>query len=294
MLKVVDPQIGETVYDGALGSAGFLCEAYTYMRKEDLTPTEFQTLNKLTFYGQEDKPLPFIIGMMNMILHGIDTPNITYANTLNQNIMDIQPSDQHDVIMANPPFGGGERVEVQQNFPIRSGETAYLFMQHFMRKLKPGGRAAIVIKNTFLSNDDAAKLRKEFLETCNLHTVLVCPSKTFQGAAVKTVVLFFEKGAPTRRTWYYILDPGRSLGKTRPLNDNDLVEFLDLQPKSTNSEKSWTVEIADVDPETWELSTKNPNAPKAEPLRAPKVIISDMLARDEETHSLLEHVRGLL
>ena len=135
MLKVIDPQIGETVYDGALGSAGFLCEGYTYMRKESLTPSEFQTLNKLTFYGQEDKPLPFIIGMMNMILHGIDTPNITYTNTLNQNIMDIQPSDQHDVILANPPFGGGERVEVQQNFPIRSGETAYLFMQHFMLSL---------------------------------------------------------------------------------------------------------------------------------------------------------------
>ena len=294
MLKVIDPKIGETVYDGALGSAGFLCEAYTYMRKDNLTPSEFQKLKKRTFYGQEDKPLPFIIGMMNMILHGIDTPNITYANTLNQNIMDIQPSDQHDVILANPPFGGGERVEVQQNFPIRSGETAYLFMQHFMRKLKPGGRAAIVIKNTFLTNGDATTLRKELLETCNLHTILDCPSKTFQGAGVKTVILFFEKGAPTRRTWYYTLDPGRSLGKTNPLNDNDLAEFIELQAKRAESEKSWTLDAADIDPDTWDLSPKNPNAPEAEALRAPDFIIADMLARDEETRGLLEQVRGLL
>lgn len=294
MLKVIDPQIGETVYDGALGSAGFLCEAYTYMRKENLTPSEFQKLKRDTFYGQEDKPLPFIIGMMNMILHGIDTPNITYANTLNQNIMDIQPSDQHDIILANPPFGGGERVEVQQNFPIRSGETAYLFMQHFMRKLKPGGRAAIVIKSTFLTNGDAAALRKELLETCNLYTVLECPSKTFQGAGVETVVLFFEKGAPTRRIWYYALKLGRNLGKTNPLNDNDLADFLTLQPTREDSEKSWAVDIADIDSDNWDLSPRNPNAPEVEPLRAPEIVIEDMLARDNETNRLLEQIRGML
>jgi len=111
---------------------------------------------------------------------------------------------------------------------------------------------------------------------------------------VKTVVLFFEKGAPTRRTWYYALDPGRSLGKTNPLNDKDLVDFLTLQGKKSESEKSWTLDIANLDPETWDLSPKNPNAPEAEPLRAPEVIIADMLARDEETRELLEQVRGLL
>lgn len=159
-----------------------------------------------------------MLGVMNMILHGIETPSVRHTSTLAENLMDIQQADRHDIVLANPPLGGGERKEVQQNFPIKSGETAYLFLQHFMRKLKAGGRGAVVIKNTFLSNTDNAsvELRKELLATCNLHTVLDCPGGTFQGAGVKTVVLFFEKGAPTRSIWYYQLDPGRSLGKTNP------------------------------------------------------------------------------
>ena len=139
--------------------------------------------------------------------------------------------DRYDVVLANPPFGGKERPEVQQNFPIRTGETAFLFLQHFIKILKAGGRGGIVIKNTFLSNTDNASvsLRKLLLESCNLHTVLDCPGGTFQGAGVKTVVLFFEKGAPTRKVWFYQLDPGRNLGKTNPLNDDDLAEFVKLQ-----------------------------------------------------------------
>ena len=133
--------------------------------------------------------------------------------------------------MANPPFGGKERKEVQQNFPIRTGETAFLFLQHFIKMLKAGGRGGVVIKNTFLSNTDNASvsLRKLLLESCSLHSVLDCPGGTFQGAGVKTVVLFFEKGAPTRKVWYYQLDPSRNLGKTNPLNDEDLAEFVKLQ-----------------------------------------------------------------
>jgi type I restriction enzyme M protein len=210
--------------------------------------------------------------------------------------MDIAERDRHDIVLANPPFGGGERKEVQQNFPIRSGETAYLFLQHFMRKLRAGGRGAVVIKNTFLSNTDNASvaLRKELLGTCNLHTVLDCPGGTFQGAGVKTVVLFFEKGAKTRMTWYYQLDPGRSLGKTNPLNDDDLAEFVKLQATKADSAQSWTVAIEDIDQATWDLSVKNPNAPEAAPLREPEQIIADMLARDAETAKILEEIRGML
>ena len=161
---------------------------------------------------------------MNMILHGIEAPNIVHTNTLTENLADIQEKDRFDVVLANPPFGGKERKEVQQNFPIRTGETAFLFLQHFIKILKAGGRGGVVIKNTFLSNTDNASvsLRKLLLESCNLYTVLDCPGGTFQGAGVKTVVLFFEKGAPTRKIWYYQLDPGRNLGKTNPLNDDDL------------------------------------------------------------------------
>jgi type I restriction enzyme M protein len=296
MIKVVDPQVGETIYDGACGSAGFLCEAWDHLRHDKLSASEWNTLQRKTFYGQEKKSLAYVLGVMNMILHGIDAPNVRHANTLTENVMDITEADRHDIVLANPPFGGGERKEVQQNFPIKSGETAYLFLQHFMRKLRAGGRGAIVIKNTFLSNTDQASvaLRKEMLETCNLHTVLDCPGGTFQGAGVKTVVLFFEKGKPTRDVWYYQLDPGRNMGKTNPLNDADLAEFLALQPTFADSAQSWSVPVTALDGDTWDLSVKNPNAPEEAPLRAPVQIIEDMLARDVETAGILEDIRGML
>lgn len=296
MIKVVDPKIGETIYDGAAGSAGFLCEAFDYLMRPDISADDYGTLQRETFYGQEKKSLAYVIGIMNMILHGIDTPNIIHTNTLNENVMDIQEKDRHDVILANPPFGGGERKEVQQNFPIKSGETAYLFLQHFIRKLKAGGRAAVVIKNTVLSNTDNAsvELRRELLATCNLHTVLDCPGGTFQGAGVKTVVLFFEKGTKTRDVWYYQLDPGRSLGKTNPLNDDDLKEFVTQQATRTDSPQSWIVPVADLNAETLDMSVKNPNAPEAEALRSPEEIIEDILARDVETADILQSIRGLL
>ncbi|MCA2009141.1 class I SAM-dependent DNA methyltransferase [Tritonibacter mobilis] len=296
MIQVTDPKIGETIYDGAVGSAGFLCEAYDYMRRPDMSAGDYEALQRRTFFGQEKKSLAYVIGIMNMVLHGIEAPNIVHTNSLNENVMDIQEKDRHDIVLANPPFGGGERKEVQQNFPIKSGETAYLFLQHFIRKLRAGGRAAVVIKNTFLSNTDNASvaLRRELLESCRLHTVLDCPQGTFQGAGVKTVVLFFEKGEPTQRVWYYQLDPGRSLGKTNPLNDDDLAEFVTLQKDFETSAKSWAIEVADLDAETMDLSVKNPNAPEEAPLREPSEIIADMLARDAETAQILEDIRGML
>ena len=296
MIAVVDPKIGETIYDGAVGSAGFLCEAYSHLMHDKISAQDYETLQRRTFYGQEKKSLAYIIGVMNMILHGIEAPNIVHTNSLNENVMDIQEKDRHDIVLANPPFGGGERREVQQNFPIKSGETAYLFLQHFIRKLKAGGRGAIVIKNTFLSNTDNASvsLRAELLQSCNLHTILDMPSGTFQGAGVKTVVLFFEKGAPTRRIWYYQLDPGRSMGKTSPLNDDDMAEFVALQKTFAGGSKSWSVDIADIDDTTFDLSAKNPSAPDADVLRSPEDIIADILARDAETADILERIRVLL
>ncbi|UXN06771.1 class I SAM-dependent DNA methyltransferase [Bartonella sp. HY761] len=296
MINVVKPKIGETIYDGAVGSAGFLCEAYDYLYGQLNGASDYDTLQKKTFYGQEKKGLAYIIGLMNMMLHGVESPNIVHTNTLNENVMDYQEKDKHDIVLANPPFGGGERVEVQQNFPIKSSETAYLFLQHFMRKLKAGGRAAVVIKNTFLSNSDNASiaLRKELLETCNLHTILDCPQGTFQGAGVKTVVLFFEKGESTRQTWFYELNPGRSLGKTNPLNDADLADFIELQNTFATGEKSWIIRYADLDETNFDLSVANPNAPQAAPLRNPQEIIDDMLSREAETAEILRTIRGLL
>jgi len=302
MVKVTAPQIGETVYDGACGSAGFLCESHDFMRSGDLSTEQLEKLQTHTFYGKEKKSLAYIIGIMNMILHGIEAPNIIHTNTLTENLADIQERDRFDIILANPPFGGKERKEVQQNFPIKTGETAFLFLQHFIKRLKAGGRAAVVIKNTFLSNsDNAAKaLRKELLTSCQLHTVLDCPGGTFLGAGVKTVVLFFKKGVPTRKIWYYQLDPGRNLGKTNPLNDDDLKEFVELQASRASAtegpetEKSWNVDIDDVDPKSFDLSVKNPNAPEQAPLRSPGEILDEIEKLDAEAAKVLAGIRGSL
>ncbi len=296
MVQVISPKIGETIYDGAVGSAGFLCEAFEYLRKKASTTGDLETLQKRTFYGKEKKSLAYVIGVMNMILHGIEAPNIIHTNTLGENVMDLQEKDRFDIILANPPFGGKERKEVQQNFPIKTGETAFLFLQHFIKSLKAGGRAAVVIKNTFLSNSDnaAVSLRKELLENCNLHTVLDCPPKTFLGAGVKTVVLFFEKGKPTKNIWYYQLNPGRSLGKTNPLNDKDLEEFVSLQAGKTKSEKSWTLSVSNLNTETYDLSVKNPNMPEEQSLREPEEIIAEIVALDAETADIIKGIRGML
>lgn len=307
MIDVLQPKIGETIYDGAAGSAGFLCEAYDYLRQggseqKQLTTSDLKTLQEKTFYAKEKKSLAYVIAIMNMILHGIEAPNVMHTNTLAESLQDITPKNQHDLVLANPPFGGKERKEVQQNFPIKTGETAFLFLQHFMKILKPSGRAAIVIKNTFLSNTDNASvaLRKELLENFNLHTVLDCPAKTFLGAGVKTVVLFFTKGEPTQKVWYYQLDPGRSLGKTNPLNDKDLAEFVQLQKaamkgkESAETEKSWSVDVTNIDQSTWDLSVKNTNAPEAAALREPEEIIAEIIALDTESAAILESIQEML
>jgi type I restriction enzyme M protein len=298
IVRVVQPRIGERIYDPAVGSAGFLCEAFDYLRETNpkRTTAQDRLLQERTLYGKEKKSLAYVIGIMNLILHGIEAPNIVHTNTLAENIGDIQEKDRVDVILANPPFGGKERPEVQQNFPIRTGETAFLFLQHFIKSLKAGGRAGVVIKNTFLSNTDNASvsLRQKLLEECDLHTVLDCPGGTFIGAGVKTVVLFFEKGTKTRKVWFYQLDPGRNLGKTNPLNDADLAEFIALQKTKADSPKSWSVDVAAIDPTTFDLSVKNPNGGEVVAHRSPQAIMDEIAALDAESAEVLGNIKALL
>ena len=297
IVKVVNPQVGNTIYDGAVGSAGFLVEAFEYLRaSKKLSTKDSETLQNKTFYGKEKKSLAYIIGIMNMILHGVEAPNIIHTNTLAENLSDIQEKDRYDIVLANPPFGGKERAEVQQNFPIKTGETAFLFLQHFIKILKASGKAGIVIKNTFLSNTDNASvaLRKELLNRCNLHTVLDLPSGTFTGAGVKTVVLFFEKGKATNETWFYQLNLDRNLGKTNPLNEQDLAEFVALQKTQAESENSWVVKISDINQNTFDLSAKNPNTPEEAPLRSPEEILKEMAELDKESAKVLNSILDLI
>lgn len=296
IVKVIKPKIGDKIYDGAVGSAGFLVEAFEYLRDRVSTTTDQETLQKRTFYGKEKKSLAYIIGIMNMILHGIEAPNIIHTNTLAENISDIQEKDRFDIVLANPPFGGKERAEVQQNFPIKTGETAFLFLQHFIKILKAGGKGGIVIKNTFLSNTDNASisLRKLLLENCNLHTVLDLPGGTFTGAGVKTVVLFFDKGAATDKVWFYRLNLTRNLGKTNPLNESDLADFVELQKTFADSENSWTVNVSEVNKTTFDLSVKNPHKKEENGLREPAEILRQMKQLDQESAEILDSVLAMV
>ena len=287
IVKVVDPKIGESVYDPACGSAGFLCEAYSYMVEKVKSTQDNKTLQEDTFFGKEKKPLPYIIATMNMIFHGVAAPNIIRGNTLAENLSQIQEKDRKNVILANPPFGGAERGEVKQNFDLNTSETAYMFMQHFIKMLKVNGRAGIVIKNTFLSNGDAAALRKLLLEQCNLHTILDLPSGVFQGAGVKTVVLFFDKGKKTEKIWYYQLNPGRNLGKTNALNEDDLADFLTLQKTKKDSENSWTVDVSSLN-EDCDLSVKNPHKVEEVDERTPEEVYDNLRSLGHQANDILD------
>ena len=294
IVEVVNPEIGKTVYDGACGSAGFLCEAYSYMHDKVERTADENKLQTTTFYGKELKGLAYIIAIMNLILHGIECPNIIRTNTLTENLADVQEKDRFDYILANPPFGAKERPEVQENFPIKTGETAYLFLQHFIKYLRAGGSAGIVIKNTFLSNTDNASvaLRKKLLEECNLHTILDLPAGVFQ-AGVKTVVLFFKKGEPTRNIWFYQLNLSRTLGKTNPLNEDDLQEFAELQRTKAESEDSWSIDVSKLD-ENYDLSVKNPNKVEIVDERTPQQIADEIRALHEDSQRLLSEITAML
>ncbi len=292
IVKVVKPHIGETICDLACGSAGFLCEAYNYMSRISDSTEDAKTLQQSTFYGQEFSNLAYIIANMNMIFHGVDAPNIKCMDSLSVNPMDIQPSEQHDIVLANPPFGAKVNKMAQKNYPIPTSESAYLFMELFVRTLKAGGRAAVVVKNTLLSNNDSASvaIRRMLLEDCRLDAILDLPSGVFTGAGVKTVVLFFKKGEPTQNIWYYQLSLDRNLGKTNPLNEDDLSEFVSLYDAKSDSEHSWTISADDLDKETLDLSVKNPNTPEEAPLREPQEIISEMINIEKECALILNQL----
>ena len=297
IVKVINPKVGETIYDGAVGSAGFLVEAFEHIQQsKSLTSSELINLQTKTFYGAEKKTLAYIIGIMNMILHGIESPNIIHRNTLETNIQEIQNKDRVDIILANPPFGGKEKTNIQENFPIKTGETAYLFLQHFIKKLKVGGRCGVVIKNTFLSNTDNASiaLRKQLLEECDLFAVLDLPGGAFLGTGVKTVVLFFEKGKPTEHIWYYQLNVGRNMGKTNSLNEKDLTEFVKMAKKKELCYNSWLLGVAEINKDTWELKANNPNIVEEVDNRTPQEIIKEIEELDAKATKAINVIKELL
>ncbi|RUO39426.1 DNA methyltransferase [Pseudidiomarina aestuarii] len=298
MLQVVDPQAGQTIYDAAAGSCGFLVEAFEHLKakRNELSTQEWDFIQRDTFFGFEKTSLAYVMGMMNMILHGIESPNLFRGNTLTQNIRDIQEKDRYDIILANPPFGGKEKSQIQQNFPIQSNATELLFLQHFMKTLKSGGKAAIIVPEgvLFQTNSAFKQVKQELLENFNLHTILSLPAGVFLPySGVKTNVLFFERSGGTSDVWYYECEPEQKLTKNKPITDDHLKEFVELYSNRETTERSWTISASKL-AEDYDLSAKNPAKQKDTEHLAPSDILKQIRNKEKLVSSLLDEIEDLL
>ena len=296
MIEVTKPQIGETVYDGAVGSAGFLCESYDYIKANmEQNVDNLNTLQKDTFYGKEKKNLAYVIGIMNMILHGIESPNISKTNTLTKDIRGLEEKDRFDCILANPPFGGKENDSIQQNFPIKSNATELLFLQHMMNYLKLGGKCGVVIPEgvLFQTNNAFTSVKKELLERFNVHTVLSLPAGIFLPySGVKTNVIFFDRNGSTSDIFYYEVNPPYKLTKNKPIQYEHFKEFLDVWEKRELTDNSWIVNINDI--KEFDISAKNPNNVEVIEHKSPLELVENIKGNNEEINDLMNEVEAIL
>ena len=322
MVETTDIKVGDTIYDGAVGSGGFLVEAYDYLtqgeRRQKLSAADWETIQNDTFYGQEKTSLGYVMGMMNMILHGIESPNVFKGNTLTQNIRDYQEKDRHDVILANPPFGGKEKKQIQQNFPVESNATEILFMQHFMKMLKLEGRAAIVVPEgvLFQTNNAFTKVKQMLLENFNVHTIVSLPSGVFLPySGVKTNIIYFDRSGATSDIWYYDVTPPYKLTKNKPITYDHIAEFVHLfhHPEERNKTNAklktsshpepvegadgkqcndWTVNVADI--KDYDLSAKNPHKVIEVIHRSPQELLSSIKENDVTIKKLMNQIESLI
>lgn len=277
MVQLLDPQIGQTIYDPACGTGGFLAEAHLHLMPKANTPDKRRILNNKTFHGQEKTPLPFVLCLMNLTLHGMDYPRIAKANTLNRDIRGIEDHEKHDIILANPPFGGKEQKMIQKNFPIEANATELLFLQHMEKMLKVNGKAAVVVPEGVLFQTNAAyKAFKEKLITeCNVHSVVSLPSGVFLPySAVKTSIIFFDKTKRTKDVWFYevpLID-SKKLTKKNGVSEAHFSELIDLYKKRSESERSWLVSAEKILENQTNLSAAhyNPHGVESEELLEPE------------------------
>lgn len=308
MVDRVAPQIGETVLDPACGTGGFLVEAYEYMKPQAQSAAQAQTLQRETLFGIEKKPLPYLLGTMNLLLHGIENPNIRRDNALRKPLKEIGAKDRVDVILTNPPFGGEEEAGIQQNFPqaTRTSETALLFLQFIMRMLKPRGRAAVVVPNGVLFGDGvAARIKEQLLREFNLHTIVRLPNGVFAPyTSIPTNLLFFERGGPTREIWYYEhpLPEGRkNYTKTKPLRYAEFEPLRAWWDDRVENERAWKVDAAEVlqydekgNLRAVNLDVKNPRRAETTAHRPPEELVAAVMEKERRILALMEEIRGIL
>lgn len=303
MVKLVNPQIGERVYDPFCGSGGFLAESYCHMTVSGaVTLTDHERLQRETFFGQEKKRLPYLLGVMNAILHGILTPSIVRRNTLEENIRNIPEGLRYDVVLTNPPFGGTESRQIQQNFPIQTQATELLALQHVMKKLRVHGRCGIVLPEGVLFRGDAfAQVKWELLEEYNLHTIVSLPPGVFanvtaSGQGPKTNLLFFDRTGPTKETWYYELQPppGTKYTKANAIQDEHMEDAWTKWQNRALSENSWIMPVRELVERGYDLTAKNPNRKEDYEHRSPEELAVSILDKEREIAAIVEEVQGLL
>lgn len=304
IVSVINPQLGETVLDPAAGTGGFLVEAFTHLQKQCKKAEDFNRLQKGTLFGIEPKPLPYLLCQMNLLLHGLESPEIDPENALRFPLAEIGERDRVDTIMTNPPFGGEEERGILANFPEdkKTAETALLFLQLIMRKLrrplagaKPG-RCGMVVPNGTLSGDGVcARIKEELLKEFNLHTVVRLPNGVFAPyTPIPTNLLFFDRSGPTKEIWYYaqpIPDGRRQYSKTQPLRFEEFGACLAWWPKREENEIAWVVNVRDVlkyDDQgrlvSANLDIKNPSTKDEYEHAPPENLVADIIAK--ETHVL--------
>lgn len=295
MVECLDPKIWETIYDGATGSCGFLIEAYQYLRPQATTTEDLTWLNHQALWGNEKTPIAYIMGVMNMILHGIENPNINKKNTLVDNIRDFEEKDAFDIILANPPFGGKEKDAIQSNFPIKTNATEMLFLQHFMKRLKTWWRSAIIVPEWVLFNTSNAfqEVKKQLLSDFNLHSIVSLPAGIFLPySGVKTNIIFFDKTKATEQIRYYEIDLGRKLTKNKPITFEELWPMISAFKKREVWPHSWIVSSSEI--KDYDLSAKNPANIKEIIHRAPNEIMQDILEANAKIATHLDNLQSIL
>jgi type I restriction enzyme M protein len=299
MVAGVGPKLGERVYDPAAGSAGFLAEAFEHMRQQEKTLDDHALLGEQTFFGRESGELPFLLGTMNLVLHGVSVPNIVRRNTLEEDIRAVPRDQRYDVILTNPPFGGRENPQIQQNFPARSAATELLFLQHVMAFLAPNGRAGIVVPNGILFREDGAfqHVRRRLIDDFNLTGVVRLPPGVFPYAtATRTSLLFFAKESTTSTIRYYRVPvrPGTTgFGKSQPIANEDLAGALAWIRDGEANENAWEVSVEEIKATNYDLDLMPPDEAKE---LAPTVLkgrISEFADVASEIAALIEPLKAI-
>ena len=305
MVRTVSPQLGETVYDPGCGTGGFLAQAYEHMFAglgQSATADQLERLRTATFYGREKENLIYPIVLANLVLHGIDQPNIWHGNTLTRNesyggLFQGAPN-QFDVVLMNPPFGGREGNDAQTRYPYRTSATQVLFLQEVIDSLKPSGRAGIVVDEglLFRTNENAfVQTKRKLLDECDLWCIISLPGGVFNqaGAGVKTNLLFFNKGKATERTWYYDLSDLK-VTKRKPLTLSHFDQFFKLLPDRGDSDHSWTVPRTDLESKNYDLKAVNPNRTAQIDTRTPEELIAIIEEKGREIDAALSDLKSLL